>query len=322
MQWLELEIPQPDPAQTLVRVVAAGVNPTDWKMRVGQAGGAYPTVGFAGTGHAGGEDSGVRHWGHPAGVLPPFTIGMDFSGVVAALGGERRDLRVGDEVLGVAGPPHGSYAQYALAGAAVVRKPVRIDYVHAAALPIAGLTAWQPLVELALVAAGQRVLVHAAAGGVGHLAVQIAKARGAYVVGTARADKHPLLTDLGADEMIDYTTTRFEDAVDNIDTVLDPVSYEYGPRSVAVLKPGGILIDTHGPGPDRAPVRAAAADADVRFVEFRVQPNPADLADLCALLNRGLLRVDVGQVLPLSEARYALRLSESGRVPGKIVLTT
>jgi NADPH:quinone reductase-like Zn-dependent oxidoreductase len=292
LEWVEMPRPAPGPDRLLVRVLAAGVNPLDWQTRQGRTGS----------------------------VPPPFTIGLDFAGVVAQVGAERRGFAVGDEVFGVAGPPHGSYAEYAVAGSTVLAIPAGMDPPHAAALPIAGLTAWQTLVELAQVGPGQRVLVHAAAGGIGHLAVQIAKSRGAYVIGTARADKHDFLAALGADEVIDYTAVAFEDAVANVDVVLDSMSYDYGPRSVGTLKPGGMLIDIHGPGPDRARVRALAAADSVRFVEFTVQPNPADLADMCALVTRGLLRVEIGRALALTEAPAALQLSENGRVQGKIVL--
>lgn len=166
----------------------------------------------------------------------------------------------------------------------------------------------------------QRVLIHAAAGGVGHLAVQIAKARGAYVIGTARRDKHDFLRDLGADELIDYTTVDFAAKARDVDVALDPISGEYGPRSLDTLSPDGILLDVRGPGPGSA-VREQAAARGVRYVEFLFTPSGSDLEDISALLNSGALRVVVDQTLPLEEAAKAHELSETARTKGKIVLT-
>ena len=178
---------------------------------------------------------------------PPFTLGLDLSGVVAATGAQVTALRPGDEVYGVSFPPRGAYAEYvAVPAGALALKPPSIDHIHAAALPVAALTAWQPLMRAAALTAGQRVLIHAAAGGIGHLAVQIAKARGAHVTGTARMAKHEFLRTLGADEVIDYTTVDFSAAVRDIDVVLDPIGGDYGPRSLDTLRPGGTLIDVRG----------------------------------------------------------------------------
>jgi NADPH:quinone reductase-like Zn-dependent oxidoreductase len=199
--------------------------------------------------------------------------------------------------------------------------PPGLDHVHAAALPTAALTAWQSLVHIAGIHAGQRVLVHAAAGGVGHLAVQIAKVRGAYVIGTARQDKHDFLRALGADELIDYTTTDFAANACRVDVVLDPISGAYGPRSLDTLTPDGILLDVRGTGPDRTAVREQAAARGVRYVEFGFSPAGSDLEDISTLVRRGALRVLVAQTLPLEKAAKAHELSETGHVKGKIVLT-
>ncbi|MFJ8389947.1 NADP-dependent oxidoreductase [Streptomyces sp. NPDC094438] len=195
-----------------------------------------------------------------------------------------------------------------------------IDHIHAGALPVTALTAWQSLVKVAAVGVGQRVLVHAAAGGIGHLAVQIAKARGAYVIGTARESKHAFLRDLGADELIDYTTTDFAAAVRDIDVVLDPISGDYGPRSLETLAPDGILIDVRGTGPDRTAVREQAHARGLRFVEFGFTPSGVDLRDIATLVERGSLQAAVDQVLPLEAAAKAHELSETNRAQGKIVL--
>lgn len=285
----ESEKPVPGEGQVLVRVHAAGVNPADWKIRNGLVIGRLP-----------------------------LTVGLDFSGVVDS-GGTR--FRRGDEVYGVTFPPNGSYAEYiAVSEDALAPKPKSLDHVEAAALPIAALTAWQPLTRLFPVGPGHRVLVHAAAGGVGHLAVQIAKARGAYVIGTAREAKHDFLRSLGADELIDYTTSDFEKSL-VVDVVLDPISGDYGPRSLDTLEPGGSLIDVVGHGPDRTVVRRKAEELGLGFTEFYVSASGADLAEIADLADAGSMRASIADVLPLEQAAKAHELSESGRVQGKLVLT-
>ncbi|MFI1104478.1 NADP-dependent oxidoreductase [Streptomyces melanogenes] len=287
--------PTPGPGQALVRVHAAGVNPADWKIRSGT----------------------VRRFGEP-----PITLGLDLSGVVEAVGEQVTRFRPGDAVYGCAFPPHGAYAEYVVVPVkALAARPASIDDIHAAALPVTALTAWQALVRVADVRTGQRVLVHAAAGGIGHLAVQIAKARGAYVIGTAREDKHAFLRGLGADELVDYTTTDFAAAVRDVDVVLDPIGGDYGPRSLDTLTPGGILIDVRGTGPDRAAVREQASARGVRFVEFGFTPSGIDLESVTDLVERGSLRVAVEHVLPLEDAAKAHELSETTHMKGKAVLT-
>jgi NADPH:quinone reductase-like Zn-dependent oxidoreductase len=287
LEVTETDRPVPGPGEVLVRVHAAGVNPADGKRRAGL----------------------LRRFGEP-----PFTVGLDLAGVVVAGTGR---FRPGDAVHGVVLPPRGTYAEYvAVPEDALAPVPPSLDLASAAALPTAGLTAWQPLVRVAGIRAGQRVLVHAAAGGIGHLAVQIAKAHGAYVIGTARAEKHAFVTDLGADEVIDYTTTDFAAVARDIDVVLDPISGDYGPRSLTTLTPDGILLDVRGTGPDRTAVREQARERGLRYVEFGFTPSGADLRALC-----GAVRVAVDQILPLEEAGKAHELIETGRVKGKIVLT-
>ncbi|MGK5547559.1 NADP-dependent oxidoreductase [Streptomyces sp. URMC 127] len=293
LEVAEADRPTPGAGEVLVQVRATAVNPADWKVRSGH----------------------VAWFG-----APPFVLGHDFSGVVAEAGASVSRFRPGDEVFGWTTPPHGSNADYVLVPeSAVVAKPAAVDHVHAAALPIAGLTAWQALVNIAQVRAGQRLLIHGAAGGVGHLAVQIAKARGAHVTGTARAVNHEYLRGLGADELIDYTTTDFT-SVEKVDVVLDTVSNDYGPRSLRTLNPGGILIDVVGVGIDRTAVKAQAEAAGLRFVEFYLEPSPADLEGLAGLVEQGALRPLVEEILPLSDAAKAHELSETGRVRGKLVL--
>ncbi|MFD8706577.1 NADP-dependent oxidoreductase [Kitasatospora sp. NPDC059648] len=292
-QLVERELARPEPGlnEVLVRVHAAGVNPVDWKTRA---------------------SGGLIEWGDvPA-------VGWDVSGTVEAVGPGVGIHRPGDEVYGMPLFPRqaGAYAEYVVAPARhLAPKPASLTHVEAAALPLAGLTAWQALVDAADVRPGERVLVHAAAGGVGHLAVQIAKARGAHVIGTASAGKHGLLRELGADEVVDYRAVRFEDAVSDVDVVLDGLGGETAERSLAVLRSGGRLITL--PGPDDVP----AARDGVRAGWVLVEPDHLGLRELTALADRGALRPVVETVLPLGEAARAHELGERGRTTGKIVLT-
>ena len=292
LESTEVALPTPGPDDVLVRILAASVNPADWKIRSGVA--ALP-------------------------VAMPFIPGFDLSGVVESVGHEVTRFRPGDEVFGMPTPFVGTYADYARAPAAdLAPKPQRLSHVDAAALASVGLTAWQALVGIAQIQAGQRVLVHAAAGGVGHVAAQIAKAYGAYVIGTARASNHTFLAGLGVDEVVDYTTEDFARAVKDVDVVLDNMGYTYGPRSMETLSPGGILVSAVWDHPGVTP--ADAAKRGVRFATVQVRPSAADLEELGQLAERGLVRVHVADVLPLSQAAAAHRLSETGRVRGKLVL--
>ncbi|MFC4587509.1 NADP-dependent oxidoreductase [Sphaerisporangium corydalis] len=293
----EIEVDRPSPGATeiLVRVRAAGVNPTDWKAR---------------------SHGGLGLWGDPV------ILGYDVSGVVEEVGLGVTLFRPGDEVFGMPRFPHqaGAYAEYVTGPARhFARKPPMIDHVEAAALPLAALTAWQSLAETAGLRAGQRVLVHAAAGGVGHLAVQIAKTFGAYVIGTARAAKHPFLSKLGADEVIDYTTADFAEAVRDVDVVLDTVGGDYGRRSLRVLREGGVLITLASPAD--VPPPDEAGRAGVRSGFLLVEPDHAGMKTIAGLVTDGLLRAEVGTVLPLAEAARAHELGETARTTGKIVLT-
>ncbi|MBT2470852.1 NADP-dependent oxidoreductase [Streptomyces sp. ISL-66] len=288
----ELERPEPGPAEILVRVRAAGVNPVDWKTRA---------------------SGGLISWA----AVP--AVGWDVSGTVEAVGPGVTLFQPGDEVFGMPRFPHqaGAYAEYVTGPARhFVRKPGNIDHTGAAALPLAALTAYQALIDTAGLTAGQRVLIHAAAGGVGHLAVQIAKAYGAYVIGTASAGKHELLRSLGADELIDYRSTDFAGALgEDVDIVLDSVGGDYGQRSLAVLRPGGHLVTL--PSPDDVPAHAPGVHTGWTLVE----PDYAGLKAVAALVADGRLRPEIDTVLPLAEAAKAHGIGERGRTTGKIVLT-
>jgi NADPH:quinone reductase-like Zn-dependent oxidoreductase len=292
---VEVDRPAPGPTEILVRVHAAGVNPTDWKSRT---------------------HGGLGLWGEPV------ILGYDVSGVVEAVGLGVTLYQPGDEVFGMPRFPHqaGAYAQYVTGPARhFTRKPATIDHIQAAALPLAALTAWQSLIETAGLRPGQRVLIHAAAGGVGHLAVQIAKAQDAYVIGTAREAKHPLLRNLGADEVIDYTRRDFAEAVRDIDVVIDTVGGDYGSRSLRVLRKGGTLVSLSSPA-DAPPVEEAE-ELGIRSGFTLVEPDHAGMKAIAALVEGGRLRAEIDTVLPLEQAAKAHVRGETGRTAGKIVLT-
>jgi NADPH:quinone reductase-like Zn-dependent oxidoreductase len=296
---VQVERPEPLPTEILVRVVSAGVNPVDVKTRSGAG---------------------------MAGILgdPPFILGWDVSGVVEEIGFGVNTLQVGDEVYGMPWFPRqaGAYAEFVTAPSRqFARKPHSLGHDEAAAMPLAVLTAWQSLVDAADVRPGQRVLIHAAAGGVGHFAVQVAKHLGAHVIGTARAAKHAWLRELGADELIDYTTTRFEDAVRDVDVVIDLVGDEHdatSTRSLDVLRPGGLLIPVpSGASPDL--LRDAEARG-LRARPFLVEPDGAALSRIAQLVDDGQIAIEVEEVLPLEEAAKAHERLAEGRTKGKLVL--
>ncbi|MFF3245810.1 NADP-dependent oxidoreductase [Streptomyces sp. NPDC002870] len=295
LRIVETDRPEPEPAEVLVRVHAAGVNPTDWWHRA--------TGGLLGDGR-------------------PVPLGWDVSGVVEEVGLGVTMYRPGDEVFGMPRLPQpaGAYAEFMTSPARhLARKPAGISHVEAAALPVAALTAWQCLVDTADVRPGQRVLVHAAAGGVGHLAVQVAKARGAYVIGTARSPKHDFVRGLGADEVIDYTQTDFVTAARDVDVVLDTIGGDYGPRSLRTLRPGGIVVSLASPA--EAQLAAVAEQQGLRAGFTIVEPDNGGLKEIAALIEARKLRVHVDTVLPLEQAGKAHEIGEAGRTTGKIVLT-
>ncbi|MFG6200016.1 NADP-dependent oxidoreductase [Nonomuraea sp. JJY05] len=290
----EVDRPEPMPTEVLVRVHAAGVNPTDWKSRT-------------------------------HGRLlsdPPAILGWDVSGVVEAVGLGVTRFRPGDEVFGMPRFPHkaGGYAEYVTAPSRhFTRKPAGLDHVHAAALPLAALTAWQVLYDTANVQPGQRVLIHAAAGGVGHLAVQLAKHLGAYVIGTARRSKHAFVRELGADDVIDYTERDFAETVRDIDLVIDSIGGDYGMRSLRTLRDGGALVRLASE-PDEDLLRQAG-ERGIWAGSLLVEPDNAAMATIAKLVDTGRLRVEVDTVLPFEQAAKAHELGETGRTTGKIVLT-
>lgn len=295
----EVARPEPLPTEVLVRVHAAGINPVDWKTRSGRGMAAMQTL--------------------------PLILGWDVSGVVEEVGFGVTTLQPGDEVYGMPWFPRpaGGYAEYVTAPSRQwARKPVTLDHEHAAAVPLAALTAWQIVADTAGVQAGQRVLVTAAAGGVGHFAVQFARHRGAHVIATARAAKHGWLAELGAAEMVDYSTTRFEDAVGDVDVVIDLVGDEHdrtSTRALDVLRPGGLLVAVpSGVSPELA---AAAEQRGVRVTPFLVEPDGPALASIAGLIDAGDVTVEVEERFPLERVGEAHARGETGRIRGKLVLT-
>jgi NADPH:quinone reductase-like Zn-dependent oxidoreductase len=284
--------PEPGEGEVLIRVHAASVNPIDWKVREGH------TKDF---------------WPHEF----PLILGWDLSGVVGELGRGVSRFKIGDEVYSVPDPTrNGAYADYIVVRESeLALKPNSLHHIRAAAVPLAALTAWQSLFDTAQLQPGQRVLIHAAAGGVGHLAVQLAKWKTAHVIATASTKNQELLRELGADETIDYTRQRFEDVARKIDIVLDPIGGDTQERSWQVLKKGGILLSlVEPPSADKAKalgIQAAFAAS---------HPNGAELAKIAELIDSGDLKPIVNRILPLSEARRAHELSQTGHTHGKIVL--
>jgi NADPH:quinone reductase-like Zn-dependent oxidoreductase len=295
LEFTEVQRPVPVPTEVLVRVRAVGVNPVEAVIRSGQ----FPLLGE-----------------------PPFILGWDVSGVVEDIEPGVTRFQAGDEVYGMPffPRPANAYAEYVAAPSRqLARKPASLSHAEAAALPLAGLTAWQALVDTAQVAAGQRVLIHGAGGGVGHIAVQIAKAHGAHVIGTASAAKHDFVASLGADELIDYHATDFASHADGVDVVLDTIGGEVARRSIGVLRSGGLLVTIVG----RRDVDLAARTqtAGRRFAGLSVEPDYMALQILADLADSGRLRVYLQASLSLAEAAKAHELIESGSVTGKIALT-
>ncbi|MEW2614462.1 NADP-dependent oxidoreductase [Streptomyces sp. NPDC047880] len=289
----EIGRPVPKPNEVLVRVRAAGVNPTDWKHRA--------TGGFLGE--------------------PPFVLGWDVSGVVEAVGIGVAAFAPGDEVFGMLPYPygHGSHAEYVIAPVrALTRKPAGVDHTQAGALPLVSLTAWQALTEHADLRPGQRVLIHAAAGGVGHVAVQIAKARGAYVIGTASAGKHEFLRGIGVDEAIDYRETDVTEAVKDADVVLDTIGGDNALRSLRVLRPGGVLVSILPGGSDE--LYEEAERLGVRALRMLVDADRSGMEAVAGLVEAGKLRATIAGTFPLAEAAEAHALGDTGRTTGKLVL--
>jgi NADPH:quinone reductase-like Zn-dependent oxidoreductase len=284
--------PQPGAGEVLIRVHATSVNPIDWKVRAGYMNGFIP---------------------HSF----PLILGWDVSGVIEEIGPKASRFKKGDEVYSL--PDHtrnGAYAEYIVVRESeIALKPNALHHVRAAAVPLAALTAWQALFDTAQLQPGQRVLIHGSAGGVGHFAVQLAKWKGAYVIGTASAKNHEMLYQLGADELIDYTTQRFEDVARNVNVVLDTIGGDTQEHSWQVLKKGGALVSLV-----QAPSETKAREHGIRGIRLGARPNGQELVEIAKVIDVGKLAPVIDRILPLSEARRAHELSQSGHTRGKIVL--
>ena len=282
----------PDALQVLVSVKAASINPVDFKIRNGQ----YPAVK---------EDR------------LPYTLGRDVSGVVEKCGAQATQFKIGDEVLGMVGIGGGGYAEKAvLYQQAITRKPAVIDQVHSAAIPLAGLTAWQGLFRHGQLKSGQSVLIQGGSGGVGHFAIQFAKAKGARVLTTVSTANVAFARGLGADVVIDYKTQRFEDQTRDLDMVLDLIGGETRDRSWKLLKRGGVLVSTL-----TEPSQETALQYGVRALRYTVEANGNDLAEITSLVVAGKVKPHVEKTFRLEEAAPAMAVVEHGGSVGKIVLS-
>jgi NADPH:quinone reductase-like Zn-dependent oxidoreductase len=294
----EVERPNKVNAEFLVKVIAAGVNPIDAKTRSGK-----------------GVSGEIKNY--------PAIIGQDFSGIVIESPYEAHPIKPGDEVYGMVMVPRfgGCYAEYVtVSSLSLTKKPTSISHVEAAGVPLAALTAWGMVVEVAKAHEGQRILIHAGAGGVGHFAVQFASYFGAHVIATGSERNQGWLRELGANQVIDYGSTRFEDHLADVDVVIDMignVSDNTGSRSLTVIRRGGLLINL--PSGSWPTVIEDAAAAGVRASGYKVSPDGATLAVISRLLTSGDVRVRVDEVFELDKAADAHRSLETGHTRGKIV---
>lgn len=287
LDFADVEPPEPQAGEILVRIHAAGVNPVDWKIRDGA--------------------------GQRMGLTLPIHLGGEISGVVEKLGDGVDDFKVGDAVHGII--KSGGFAEYAVARAAdMVHNPANLDFISAAALPLGALTAWQAMFGLAKLTGGQRLLVTGGAGGVGSLAIQIAKAAGAHVTAMASGVNEEFVRGLGADEFIDYTTQPFEEVARDMDVVFDTVGGETFQRAFSTLKKDGFLVTAV------AFLKDEDQQHGVRVGRVFCKPNAAQLRSIGELVEAGKLTPHVSTVLPLAEVKTALELSQAGRTRGKIVL--
>lgn len=292
LRYEDAPCPVPDAGEVLIRVHAAGVNPVDWKIREGYLQGRIS---------------------HHLPLIP----GWDVAGVIEQLGAAVSQFKVGDAVY--ARPDmarDGAYAEYIVVHASeIALKPKSLDFIHTAAVPLSALTAWQSLFDAGKLEQGQRILIHAGAGGVGHYAVQFAHWKGAHVITTASARNADFVRALGADEVIDYTRTPFENAVRDVGMVFDTVGGEVQQRSWRILKKGGILVSILA-----LTVPEEAQQQGWRSAYVFVQPNSAQLTRIAGLIDAGKVNPVVESVLPLSEAAQAHALIQSAHTRGKIVL--
>jgi NADPH:quinone reductase-like Zn-dependent oxidoreductase len=286
-----IEVPEPGSGEVLVRVRTASANPVDIKTREGK----YPLIG--------------------EGKLP-YTLGRDFAGLVERVGAAVKEWKRGDDVYGFVGQGQGAYAEFVVVDAsALARSPAKVDAVTAGAVPLAALTAWQGLFDHGGLEAGERVLIHAGAGGVGHFAVQFAKHAGAAVFVTASGDGVEFVRALGADHVIDYRTQRFEDVVSDMDLVFDLVGGETQNRSWPVVAAGGTMVSTLN-----EPSQTEAASHGAHSTRYTARPDGVQLARIASLIDADKVRVEVAETYPFDATGDALARLQKGHVRGKIVV--
>lgn len=288
---VDVERPEPKADEILVKVHAAAVNPIDWKTRAGA--------------------------GERLGLKLPITLGIDIAGTVEEVGLEVKNFKQGDAVYGMTiSGLSGGYAEYALAGMdTIAPKPNSLDFENAAAIPIAALTAWQAMFDAAHLSSGQKILITGASGGVGSMAVQLAKAKGAIVVGIASGKNEQYVRDLGADKFMDYTQQPFEAVVKGVDVVFDTLGGDTLERAFQTLKKGGFLVSVV-----ETPSEEKARELGVETAWIFCKPNAQQLAEINHLIDEGKLKIHIETVLPITEVKKAHQLSQSGRTRGKIVL--
>jgi NADPH:quinone reductase-like Zn-dependent oxidoreductase len=292
LQLDQVETPVINTDDILIKVKSSAINPVDWKIREGYLQEFIP-------------------------YKLPITLGWDVAGVVSAIGSSVSDFKVGDEVFSRPDISRdGSYAEYvAVKADEVVLKSTKLDFAQAAALPLAGITAWQCLVDVGLLQAGQRVLIHAGAGGVGHLAIQIAKAKGAIVIATASEKNQALLTQLGADQAVDYNLGTLADQIEPVDLVIDTMGGDVQSESWALLKTGGMIVSVVAP-----PSEEIAKEHDVKAAFVFIEPSSRILRELNILVENDQLMPLIEHRFPLEQIVDAHLQSQSGRTRGKIVI--
>lgn len=293
----DIPIPRPAAGQLLVKIKAAGLNPVDYKTRTGKGQAAQFTL--------------------------PAILGWDIAGQIADAGQGAHKFKPGDRIFGMSNfpKPANAYAQFA-----VVKEdefalvPDNVSDEMAGATPLAALTAWEALYDHAKLKAGMRVLIHAAAGGVGHIAVQLARITETYVIGTASAQNHAWIKELGANECIDYHEQRFEEAVDPVDAVIDMMGGETSLRSLDIIKPGGTLVCLPSMYKDDPAVLEKAKEKNIQVVWMFVRPSGERMEQIASLMASEKLIVKVAAVFPLKDVAKAHQLLETHHVQGKVVL--
>jgi NADPH:quinone reductase-like Zn-dependent oxidoreductase len=287
----EIDRPTPAANEVLIKVFAASVNPVDAKMREGK----YPVV----------TEKDL-----------PYVLGRDVSGEIAAADDDVSSFLIGDAVFAFLSPKHGGYEEFVLAKSDVVAAmPKSLDAIGAAAVPLAGITAWQGLFDHGSLRSGQRVLIHGGAGGVGHFAIQFAKAKGAWVATTVSSSDKDFVSDLGADQVIDYKSEKFEDSIEPVDLVFDLIGGETQQRSFSIVKPGGALISTL-----QEPDKGRTAELNIRVGRYTAQPNGAQLQEIAELIDQGKVKVVVAGTFELREAAEAQAALKDKHLRGKVVL--